>query len=242
MMREGGLGVAGSVRRRAGMIGRGVIGRGVAVVFGLAFLGAPALAGTSGLYGAADLAYHWPQAHALVDDGSLESGAESSVAGFGRLGYRIDDTFRVEIEGGYRPGSWDQVFNTYGRDDHDTLMLNGLVDLFGARARLRPFAGLGIGLDHAHTHAHQMGVDTGTDLYSSQTAFAFQALAGVSYAATPRINLDLTFRNENSRSRPGEIVNCVFLGPARCNQSGTSVAGFHDNSLSIGLRYAFGRR
>ena len=84
------------------------------VLLGLA---GPAMADPDGWYGALDLGYHWQEDLGTFSEGNAPDGGpynfnwstESTWAGFARLGYRFNPNWRVELEGGYRPGDIDAV-------------------------------------------------------------------------------------------------------------------------------------
>ena len=70
-----------------------------------------------GWYGAVDAGYHWPMG---IDSTSSNNSANGKPydwsidqaedwAGFARLGYQVSRNWRVELEGGYRPGDVDSV-------------------------------------------------------------------------------------------------------------------------------------
>ncbi|MDP1987055.1 MAG: hypothetical protein Q8K44_07380, partial [Phenylobacterium sp.] len=81
------------------------------------FAASGASAQDAGWYGAMDLGYHWPEG---LETGSSNNGPggggynwefsqDDDWAGFARLGYRLNPTGRVELEGGYRPGDISSV-------------------------------------------------------------------------------------------------------------------------------------
>jgi opacity protein-like surface antigen len=70
-----------------------------------------------GWYGAVDAGYHWPMGIDGTSSNNAANGkpydwtisqAEDWV-GFARLGYQVSSHWRVELEGGYRPGEVDSV-------------------------------------------------------------------------------------------------------------------------------------
>jgi opacity protein-like surface antigen len=68
---------------------------------------------TPGVYVAGDFGYHWPSDYQT----DLPGGAKGPVilqkndwVAFGRLGYAFNPNWRIELEGGYRPGDVDRVF------------------------------------------------------------------------------------------------------------------------------------
>src|SRR5438270_7557546 len=75
-----------------------------------------------GWYGAVDLGYHWPEgidANSSANDASGAAYAwtfdqKASWASFARLGYQVNDHWRVELEGGYRDGDIDSVRGSTG--------------------------------------------------------------------------------------------------------------------------------
>ena len=77
-----------------------------------AVFSAGAAAAQVGWYGAVDLGYHWPDG--IVGESSNNAAnafpynwrfnQEDDWAGFARLGYQLNDHWRVELELGYRGG------------------------------------------------------------------------------------------------------------------------------------------
>jgi outer membrane protein OmpA-like peptidoglycan-associated protein len=132
----------------------------------------------SGAYVAGDVGYHWPQAiesKSSVGGLQWDFSSEDDWAGFGRLGYRINPNWRVELEGGYRPGDIDSVRGPgaqtpvglcragiarppsaptcqapEGSIRASSLMFNVLFDIGAEDARFRPFIGGGVGVVEVH--------------------------------------------------------------------------------------------
>ena len=71
----------------------------------------------AGWYGAVDLGYHWPEGIDASSSNNSAAGApynwdvnqEEDWAGFARLGYQLNANWRVELEGGYRPGDIESI-------------------------------------------------------------------------------------------------------------------------------------
>ena len=71
-----------------------------------------ASAADTGWYGAVDMGYHWPDSFSLSSSNNSANGnpyewnlaQKEDWAGFARLGYRVSNNWRVELEGGYRAG------------------------------------------------------------------------------------------------------------------------------------------
>ncbi|MFM8821418.1 MAG: outer membrane protein, partial [Phenylobacterium sp.] len=70
-----------------------------------------------GWYGAVDLGYHWPAGIDAKSSNNAANGKPYSWSinqaadwtGFARLGYQVSSNWRVELEGGYRPGDIDSI-------------------------------------------------------------------------------------------------------------------------------------
>ncbi|MBU2381852.1 MAG: outer membrane beta-barrel protein, partial [Alphaproteobacteria bacterium] len=214
-----------------------------------------------GWYGAVDAGWHKAENVSAFDRDGLGSEYEFETsddwAAFGRLGYRFDQNWRVELEGGYRGADIDTVTRVRGGGlptgicqpspagactgpdgnfDAATLMVNAIYDFGDDSWGIRPFVGIGAGVARIDTNfiGTQDGARTiaivGDD---SSTKLAAQALAGVSLALGERLDLDLTYRylmtdfEFDSRSSSGPDLG-NFEGP------------FEDHSVTLGLRWAFG--
>ena len=123
----------------------------------------------NGWYGALDAGWHSADAETdrtIIDRFELEE----DWAGFARLGYRFDQNWRVELEGGYRAADIDMVVDSSatpsvcnlvpaagacetpdGQITATTLMANVIYDFGDADARVRPFLGLGAGVNRVNT-------------------------------------------------------------------------------------------
>ena len=70
-----------------------------------------------GWYGAVDLGYHWPEGIEGTSSNTAANGQaynwdfsqEEDWTGFARLGYQLNDNWRVELELGYRPGDIESI-------------------------------------------------------------------------------------------------------------------------------------
>ncbi len=154
----------------------------------------------SGWYAAGDLGANWKSDQKLKSDNTTGvsnnyyrynlSTKDVNGVGFARLGYRFNDKWRIELEGGYRPGTIDKAVGprTYFPGDHTdvkapdsaicgavtaaacsdphghlnqtSLMVNAVRDLM-ADYRFHPFIGAGIGLDSVSTSANGIISRTG---------------------------------------------------------------------------------
>jgi opacity protein-like surface antigen len=146
------------------------------VALAAVFTATGVLAQDRGPYVAIDAGYHRPEgieASASTPTYNWTFDAEEDFTGFARLGYRLNPNFRVELEGGYRPGDVESVRGSgtsvglcspgvirsaaaaacgspNGEIESYTLMANVIYDFFGSEARFRPFIGAGIGINRVN--------------------------------------------------------------------------------------------
>ena len=216
------------------------------------FAAGAAQADPNGWYGAIDLGWHTAD---VETDIGVDMEVDDDWAGFARLGYRFTENWRVEVEGGYRPGEIGALTvddvpvicnvtpaagaceNPDGDIDSTTLMVNVLYDFGSADSALRPFIGLGAGINRVNTEflgtlASDRTIGVGAD--DSSAELAAQAIAGLSWALSERATLDLTYRYliSNMGFETFDSDPLDDIGP---------IAGrYEDHSVSLGLRYAFG--
>ena len=200
------------------------------------FAASGASAQNVGWYGAVDLGYHWPDSIQGESSNNASNAApydwgfnqEDDWAGFARLGYQLNDNWRVELEGGYRPGDMESVRGgsnqvilglctpgvvrtaaapTCGSPSGDieswTLMGNVIYD-FAPGSVINPFLGAGIGINHVKIDTvgqfSNVGAVTASNaaiqnltIDDSDTALAWQVIAGLAWQATDRLDVDLTY-------------------------------------------------
>ena len=232
----------------------------------------------AGWYGAVDLGYHWPDSFELESKNTSANGKpyvwnlsqEEDWTGFARLGYRVNSNWRVELEGGYRPGDVDSIRggtnqailglctpgvirtaaspncgSPTGNLQVWTLMGNVIYD-FMPDSEINPFVGLGIGLVHAKADgivgqfSNVTGAITAANpayqnltINDTDTAIAYQALAGLAWKATERLNIDVTYRYIGGSD--------LTLGSSGTHalQPGALSGPYRDASVTVGLRYSF---
>lgn len=154
----------------------------------------------SGWYAAGDLGGNWKSDQKLKSDNTTGvannyyrynlSTKDLNGAGFARLGYRFNDHWRVELEGGYRPGTIDKAVgprtlfpgdsasgkapdsaicgvvtatacsDPRGHLNQTSLMVNAVRDLM-SDYRFHPFIGAGVGLDSVSTSVNGVVSRTG---------------------------------------------------------------------------------
>ncbi|MGC1303961.1 MAG: outer membrane beta-barrel protein, partial [Caulobacteraceae bacterium] len=182
-----------------------------------------------------------------------------SWAAFGRVGYQFTPNWRVELEGGYRDsdlrrvigsadraqpigicgvGSTSSCLKTYGNANVITVMGNAIYDAFPTWI-VHPFVGAGVGI--ARLDIKDFGQFSGgapgqtLSINDTDTAFAYQAFAGLSYHATHRLNVDLkyTWLDTGADMKWGSTGSGAI-------QPGTFRGHYNDSAVTIGLRYALG--
>ena len=203
-----------------------------AALTALAGFATSAAASPDGWYGAIDLGAHAP----FDSNGTLRNGVPFGLAqkadfvGFGRVGYQLTPNWRVEFEGGWRQDHTKPQggFTTNGHYDDASYMANLIYD-FMPEYSVHPFLGVGLGADHQYVKER---TNLGLQFTSTgQTEFAYQGLGGLSWAASHRLNVDLTYRYLNG----GKFS--LACAPALCP---IKTKDYQDNSVTIGLRYSFG--
>jgi opacity protein-like surface antigen len=219
-----------------------------------------------GWYGAFDLGYHWPDnvemttSQPAANKYKFDFELEDDIAGFARLGYRLTPNWRLELEAGARAGDIADVKGDPARAlpnnlcsigsvlpacaapegslQATTLMTNLLWD-FMPDTTLNPFVGFGIGVANldlqlaarANTGNRSIGID------DKDQVFAYQWLAGLSWEATERLNVDVTYRYLNTTSAdwgPATNTSALFDPQVFSGE-------YTDHALTFGLRYAFGQ-
>lgn len=117
---------------------------------------------------------------------------------FGALGNDFGNNFRGEFELGYRLNDFDKitgkgVFAGLGSEPLNgdisslSFMANGFYDI-NVGAPIIPFIGAGVGLAVISVDSFDAAVD------DSDTVFAYQLAAGISFKLAPQLNLDLQYR------------------------------------------------
>jgi opacity protein-like surface antigen len=229
---------------------------------GLMAAGAAA-AEPTGWYGAIDAGWHAPQDVDTIAEGGVLSPqlsyeVQDDWAAFARLGYKFDQNWRVELEGGFRAGQLGMVDNSEagsptgicnvtpaagacedpdGDIESATLMANVIYDFGDDSWALRPFIGLGAGVnrvntDYLGTYADNRAIGASAD--DSSTKMAAQALVGLGWAISDRAHLDLTYRYLVSN------VGFETCASVPAGDMGDVRGRYEDHALTLGLRYAFG--
>jgi outer membrane protein OmpA-like peptidoglycan-associated protein len=141
-------------------------------------------------------------------------------------GYGFQSNWRVEAELGYRSNDIDAVTGattrTGGELTATTLMANVLYD-WPLSDRWTVSVGAGAGAAHNQ-------FDDGVIDQDGDYNFAYQGIAGISYALSPRMDLTLNYRFTKTD-------DADFHGPHLAHTDFYDTDGFENQALTIGLRY-----
>lgn len=146
----------------------------------------------------------------------------------------FDDGFALGVRAGYRLGPWrveeeyryqSNDLNRYARHPAQgsrtvqALMTNALYDIsLGWGIGLHVGGGIGPVALHDKAAVAALSISSVDD--STDWVFGYQAIAGVSYAITPRLTADLDYRyfattTPHFTTAPGLVVDGVFTGDER---------------------------
>lgn len=172
-------------------------------------------------------------------------------------GFRFNSWFRADVTGEYRsrsaysslnrytggPGSpCIECYDKYRANLHGGVFLaNGYLDL-GTWAGVTPFVGVGVGMAYSIVNNFtDHNVTTGTGFAfaprASNWAFAWAAMAGLSYAVTPNLHLEMGYRYlDRGRTETGPN-RCANGLPSECYTEIQSVR-LVTHDLRFGMRWA----
>jgi opacity protein-like surface antigen len=210
---------------------------------------APIVFETSGWYLRGDIGYSWYNEgdfyqNELVGVGAWEQvdGGNGVVADVG-VGYKFNNWLRADATVGYRfdhdvkgrafliadptVGNW---WN--GSVSSTVLMANGYIDL-GTWGGFTPYVGAGLGVAYNDS---SWTPETGTAPGANGWNFAWALMAGVSYAFTPNLALDVSYRYMNLGDTNSGGFSCPNNG---CTQTPVYYRDMTANDVRIGLRYTF---
>ena len=160
---------------------------------------------------------------------SQELGLDNGFVGNVAVGHGYGNGFRTEFELGFRRNDVDSISGG-GSGTGDltgwSAMANALYD-FKVNGPLQPYVGIGAGVAHLDLSGATPSV--GTSINDTDTAFAWQGMAGVSYAVSERVKLTLGYRYF-------AVPDADFSG-----STGTSFdSDYASHDVLFGVRYSFG--
>jgi outer membrane protein OmpA-like peptidoglycan-associated protein len=205
------------------------------IVAGTVALGivAPANAGHSkGWYVGVEGGANWVSDNDATFSTSLGALGPASVefdtgwAGIATAGYAFENNWRLEGELGYRHNDIDAINglpNTAGGElNSSSLMMNALYDI-PVTDRMTLSLGAGAGAVHAE-------FDDGVIDQDEDTSFAYQGIAGISYAVSPRMDLTMNYRYLRSDA-------AEFQGRHLGHTDFYDTEDVQNHTLTVGLRY-----
>jgi opacity protein-like surface antigen len=177
------------------------------------------------------------------------------------FGYKFNNWLRADITGEYRmaerysavesyanigpppnPACGTRCYDTYGASVLNSAFLaNGYVDI-GTWANLTPYVGVGVGVANKSI----MGLDDvsaqpsggfGMAADSSKWGFAWALMAGLSYAVTPNVSLELGYRYLNTGTATSGAIFCQNSSPCPNEVQHLQIAS---QDIKVGMRWMFG--
>ena len=181
---------------------------------------------------------------------------DSAFVGFG-IGYKFNNWFRMDATGEYRMSSEYYALNTYtgtapgciecydaykAKAYGGVFLLNGYVDL-GTWAGITPYVGVGIGASYnvvkdITDHNVTTGTGFGYGRGDSKWDFAWALMAGVSYAVTPNVSLEMSYRYLDRGKADTGAIACANAGGGGCFFESQSFK-VTSQDLRIGMRWQF---
>lgn len=233
----------------------------------------------TGWYGAIDLGGNQKSEWKAKSAGNMVDGSpfvynvstSDDWAGFARLGYRYSPNWRVELEGGYRPGDvanaigFKRNYGAVGLKDtalctpsisltgkpcggpsgsftQSSLMVNMIYDIL-PESTFHPFVGVGVGAVQSKVKmigqysVNPVATPEHLSIVGDDIAPAAQLLAGMAWALTDTTSIDLTYRY----MEVGDTTIASKSSSAAAGWTpGDFKGGFNDQTLTVGLRMAFG--
>ncbi|MDR3517899.1 MAG: outer membrane beta-barrel protein [Azospirillaceae bacterium] len=154
----------------------------------------------------------------------------------GEVGYGFDNGLRTGLELGYLDNAVDKTTGFAGGDKGGgstralIYMLNLYYDIPTGTA-FTPYIGAGVGGATLNAH-HIQPTPAGSSLNGTDTVFAYQGIAGVSYAldnVAPNLAATLDYRYLGTQDPKFDVVG-----------GGRAKAEYSNNIIMVGLRYSFG--
>lgn len=190
-----------------------------------------------GPYVAVGLAYDkMPDRNLVIGGRTVSSQWKAGWGALGALGYRWSPHLRTELEGSERMSkvtTFNGVAPWAGKQWDSSIMVNGFYDVT-LGGPVTPYVGVGLGATELSWGSNfRVPTQATPTVYDGEdTKVGWQAIAGVSYAVTPRISLALDGRLK------GAFGGFKFPGSV----AGREITDFRYRTTSVfaSIRYAFG--
>ena len=192
----------------------------------------------------------------FIGNGSI--GSKVGVAGVGSLGYGFGNGLRLEVEGDYRYNRRGDEraaggVSVGGREQKYGGMVNALFDLDVGSPYVFPYIGAGAGYSWIARRDRSTGafsflqpngsVLSGTNASVStggtDSAFAYQAIAGLSFPIPPVVGLSLTAEYRYFALAGDREFTQTITGAGPAFSRRVKLTDNYNHSLMLGLRYAF---
>ena len=162
-------------------------------------------------------------------------------------GYGFGNGFRAELEGAWYYNGISSN-NAGGNEQKYGFFVNGLYDFVGVVPGVTPYAGLGVGYVEANYRNFHVkeGANSFTYNNSTEGSFAYQAIVGVAVPVpgVPGLSLtaDYRFMGLSDTRSLGSSGSLVLNGgaPKAATITSSNVSNNFNNSVLVGVRYAFG--
>lgn len=188
-----------------------------------------AMAQSSGFYVGAGAGPNWTAESDITGSG-IDTSADLDTGWMGALsgGYAHGNGLRTELELGYRSNGVDSVGSASATGDATSwsLMSNLLYDIKNS-SKFTPYIGLGLG--GAIVNIDGTSPVNSSRIDESDTVFAYQGIAGLSYNLNDAAHLFADYR----------YMRTLDVGVS--TDAGSSVdVDYANHSILLGVRYAFG--
>ena len=175
-------------------------------------------------------------------------GFQSGVTGIGSIGYGLGNGVRLEIEGNYRYNRLDRFYGVApayrsvgGREQKYGPVVNALFDLDIGSPYVFPYIGAGAGYSWVARRVLATNPDGSLNSQGgTDSSFAYQAIAGLSFPIPPVVGLSLTAEYRYyALTGQREFGRTLSNNIAISSGGKTRTTDDYNHSLLIGLRYAF---
>lgn len=164
---------------------------------------------------------------------SLDS--DTGAAGLLSGGYKFGNGFRTELELGYRENDAHTAFGSYahGQTESKTVMINGLYDFFIPESNWTPYLGVGAGINDVTFDkvGRTTPTPTATFVRGDGTEFAYQGIAGISYALDRNIKIGVDYHYLGSLDHD--------YGSTYGGATGTARSDYSSHEVLFNVRWEF---
>ena len=167
---------------------------------------------------------------------------DTGVVAVGSVGWGFGNGLRTELEGDFRYNRFAKPSGGYtafgGREQKYGPMVNVLFDLDVGSPYVFPYIGGGAGYQWVAQRAQQVTAAGTVNLGGTDSSFAYQAIAGLSFPIPPVVGLSLTAEYRYF-AMAGDRTYGVTTTGAGAFTGRQKTTDNYNHSLMLGLRYAF---